>query len=741
MKNTIIIALSLLAPAVLSAAAPEQSAPVQKTLKAEHAAVVKAEANRIINPMAATRAHGLAASTSSEVVLNEDFQGWDGDKTNNAGWLPEGWSVKREKSAAGHPGWMVFKPSVYDEIKSTCMVFNFFDEEVDEWLVSPAVKVENGMELSWLSFPTPLYYFDPKYIDYENWVFSELSIINDMKVHVSTDGGLTWTQVKSVAEDYLGIKGYFELYSHTKYKSYVVDLSAFAGQTINVAFQVVGLPEGNSSLVDDVRVGYPQLNISYARPVGSLFFGLSAQDEYLPRSIMTVPVHRDVTFLNTSDDYDADFVWTYEDTEGVKTSTDADALTVKFSTNHESDFSSRNNLYEMPLLSAKADLRATTEFTYPYLLQAGGKGEYERYYTDTEESEVIDLGLGVIDPITEGSATYADIAVPYFGYNPSSDYFWSDYTFLENFPGYDIATNYNHLEKIGNLFFASEHPLVVSGVRVNGYGRLNREAVLKAEIFLLGEDFVMPDKAYATAICTGDDITITDRNATNHILSFNFKFDSPVVLSADLAPCYVVAFSGFRDADNVEYFSPEMSDKENPDGLGLGWTAHEMCYQGQVMPLSWSPVFNYTEELVAFYIMLDAVYPWLEGEQEIELNSEAPAVLALDSYYAADELTVEGAPEWLKVEATGRYGTTALKLSTTAGEPGTAVIKVSAPGVEKTVTVKNTGSSGLATIVAENLSEIEDIYTLSGVKVQGKPVPGVYIVRTTDGKTQKALLR
>lgn len=714
--------------------------PGEKQIEFKGAGLKERIANRNIDPTRARASQKITQISKERDVLHEDFEGWDKEDSE---WLPEGWSKERKVIAPGHNGWRAYAPlSGYEDISSKCMVFDVFNEPVDEWLITPEVKVADGMQLTWTTYISPLYYFDPDYIDYESFTFNEMHIINDVHVNISTDGGESWEMLKSIAEEFEGMTGYFDLYRLHGLRTYTIDLTDYAGKDIAVAFQVVGEREGNTAMVDDVIIGYPSIDVAYARPYGALFFGLTDTDEYVPASIMAVPVYSPVTYENISENDFASYIWSYEDTDGMNTSNAQDALTVTYRTNYESDFTSRNNLYEMPTLRAEADKHSATEFTYPYYVQAGGRGEYERYFVDSQTYELIDLDYGVSDPITEGVATWADIVVPYFGYNQESDRYWSDIMF-DGDPDLSMDDdNYSHLVKHGNLFFATDEPLVISGIRAHGYGRINPEARLTAEIYLVGDDFVIPEEPYVTAICTGDAITMVDRYATNYILTFNFSFDQPVVMSSDLSPYYFVAIGGFHDAENVEYYSPAMSATDSPDGMALGWFARENKLFGEKYAESWSPVYYYTNQLVSFYIGLDAVFPWLEAEQdEVETYDGVEATLNLDSYYRGNELTIKGLPEWLTAQASGRYGLTKVVFTSNSTEEKSATVSIEGPGVSKMITVKNTSVASVDRIDAADLNGVEEIYTLSGLRVNGDLVPGIYIVKRADGKVSKIYVK
>lgn len=754
MKNFLILPmLALFASAAVNAQSlsPVQSNPSEKkaTRKEAPAGVFKKAApelnfNKTINPYLTSRSKKVtakAAELPSGTVLFEDFE----DAVFEEGafyteYLPEGWSFNHVKSQADHLGWLVYAPYDASLFSSNAYVFNAFEEPVDEWLISPEVEIGEGMILSADIFNASIWYFDFTTVGF---YYMKGDIRNDFVIHISEDGGQTWNELYSMAKSMDNLQSYSEIFARFGFEKVAVDLNEYAGKKVKVGFQVVGNPESNAAGIDNIKIGLKELELSYDKPWGSLYFGITDTDIFVPASIMTVPVFHPVTFENSSYNKDASYYWTYETADGeTVTDSNEDALNITYTTNHTDESTSRNNLHKMPVLYGEAPNASLTSFTYSNFLQAGGRGEYEIHYTDVDQKEVLQLGLTVADPYTEGTQTYADIALPYFGYNVESDYYWSRYCFQ----GQQDENNWAKHIKIANLFFANDAPIVIEGVRANGYGQVTRNTKFTAEIYLLDEDFIIPDTPAYTAVCTGNDINIIDRNATNYILTLDFKFDEPVVISSEVAPYYVVAIGGFNDPDNVEYFSPEMSAYDNPSGLGLGWVAKEICFEGE-KGISWAPVYNHTseylregEQLISFFIMLDAAYPWLEGEDVVTVDAGTPAVLELDSYYPADELAIEGLPEWLKATASGRYGNAKVTFTSTGTENDCAEVTLSAPGVSKKVKVGGT-AAGIGSVESDGFDEKSTMFTIDGRRVDGTPAAGVYIVRRADGSAFKKVIR
>lgn len=784
--KTLLLSLSLFGATTLMVTAQDQpvmSMPVQKQIKSKAASTAKVlksakiagrlqekeiqlssglkmkvlqdirpAANRTINPdMHKTR---RAAIQKEGYVLIEDFEEWDGDMDNTA-WIPDGWTIDHKDSPESNRGWKMTKPfSSDDYISSKCMTYEMFDEEdveVDEWLITPEVTLQSGMQLSWESMPT-IYFYDWNPTNPTFQPVTKDDIINDIKVNVSTDGGVTWTTIFSMAEDWAerNKSSFFTLFNYSMLP-YTVSLENYAGKNIRVGFQFVGHGPCNTNFIDNVTIGLPPTQTSYSRPMSNLYFGLDEYDRNLPGSIMAGPVFQPIKYTNSTKTRKYESVWTYTDSEGEKTSTDQN-LVVTYTTDHTTPATSRNNWYEFPVLTATSATTAPEPFSYQGFFQAGGKGEFELTIKDddgTITNESLDLGLTVADAYSEGTATWADITVPYFGYNNESDRFWSRDMLGEDYVP-DDPDNWKHLEKIGNYHYSPESPIVIYGARINGYGKINRNGIkMKAEIYLLNATGTIPNEPAYVAECRPEDIIIVDRGGSNDFLSFNFRFDEPVVISKKEAYAYFVTITGFRDAENVEYFSPEMTEISTPTGLGLGWCGFKTLYQGDEppFPYTWSAVANYTkDELVSFFIMLDAAFPWLETDVEtLTLSEENVGTVMMDSYHHADDLTVEGMPEWLTVEKTGRYGETTLKFAA-RGVPEdkpTATVTVKGHGVNKTLSIDTSMTSIDRIIMDETANGPEAVYTLDGRRIDTSKAmqPGIYIIRTADGKTRKVIRR
>ncbi|MCH5245229.1 MAG: hypothetical protein J1E84_02105 [Muribaculaceae bacterium] len=504
-------------------------------------------------------------------------------------------------------------------------------------------------------------------------------------------------------------------------------------------------PAGNQlpGNVLNPTIGATPTKTAYSRPLSGLFFGLTETGKYLPTSIMVGPVYSTVAYTNKTTPATATYTWSYivdNKTAEVQTSTSRN-LSVSYKTDYTNAFTTRNNLYKFPTLTASTATTDPTDFTFEGFYQAGGRGEYET------DGKIENYGLTVVDPTNEGQTTYIDEAtgVPIFGYNKDSDKYWGLASLGED--DYDPENedfSFSHLEKFGNFFYTPNAPIVVTGIRTLAYGKVKPGAVFVGEIFALNAGMEIGEEPIVKAECKAEDITVIEQKDGLDFMSLSFTFDEPVVISKSTIPYFFATIGGFRDAENVEYYAPLMSDTDNPNSLGLGWIGRQTRYMETTLPLSWGPTPDFTDDkLVAFYIMLDATFPWLEsGESSLEITAQNPVSMTLDSYYDASELTFAGLPSWLSATATGRYDKTVVTFTATnvaADEEATVTIK--APGVSKDVKIV-TKSSGISTVTADEAAETGRIYTLTGRETSAEGLtPGVYIKRHADGKAEKIVIR
>lgn len=697
--------------------------------------IVSTTANKKINPFAK-----VPKTLPNGTVFAEDFEAWDGIDSS---WLPEGFAYDR-KSGRECEGWSMMSESEASQLISGVtgnVLFIKFDSEfLDEWVVMPEITLDGDMILSFDTFNDGLWYFSTENVNWETMQYEgEKVLAFDQKVMISEDGGENWTELKSLAADFADWS-FGDLMNGMDGASHRINvsLSEYAGKTVKLAYRYVGT-DGNSSFIDNISIGKPALELNYTNPLGTLFFGMSPETYTLNMSILAGPVYKPWYFMNNSYADGATYSWKYMNADSEwDVSDEQDMLEVTYKTDYTSDFTTRNNLFHTPVLSGSAPGYSDGEFTRGQYLQAGGKGEFEAKFS-TGETQFLNLGLGVIDPVNEGNTTVAAGFTPVFGYNSEVDKFWTDYTFGED--GGD-ENNYVKYEGYMNYFFNLDAPVVIKGLHTSGFAQLKEGARMKAKIIPLTDEGVPSEEALATAYCEYKDMLITpaeELGGTNDLVTFNFKFDEPIVMSSDVCMAYVVRISGFNDPENVEYFNPLMSAVSNPDGYAFGWISKTIVFEGEPRE-SFTAVANYLsgEALLSFYISLDAEFPWLEGPESVNIGSDGIATVTLDSSVAGEDLKFENLPSWLSASAEGIHNNTVVtfRLADVNQGANSATVTVAAPGVSHDITV-NAGASAVAGVESE--AAAAEIYSLSGVRVSDMKASGVYIVKDVKGNVHKVV--
>ncbi|MCX4331120.1 MAG: choice-of-anchor J domain-containing protein [Muribaculaceae bacterium] len=704
----------------------------------------------------AAKAAAVASRAAEELSLFESFEGWDGSSND---WTPEGWTVESKTGIDRSYGWTP-SGSVYEIVPSDGRVMygvNYSALQQDEWLISPAVTIEDGEELAYHVYLSPFYIFSIDNIDWDNMVYDGDKIVAEtLQVLAKPEGG-DWELLRDFANDYKD-KSIDELLDleFTGLQKRSEDLSAYVGKTVQFAFRVVGA-DGNTICIDEISVGLPSLdNVSYIEPASTLYWGLTREENFsgLMADIAIHPVFEPITWYNNSSEDNAVYTWTYTDpiTGREAHSDNAEELTLTFVPDYSTDEFKRNNFFRPPMLTATAPKATPASYMPGHVyMQAGGKAE--RTLEDGSEFEASLLSFAYntdgFAPLMVDEQTIGDYALPVFGYNVNSDRFWLNYS-IKN-PDDVIEGNFAHLEGLANLLMPTAAPLVVNGVTVYGFGKIADDAKFAATIYGVNEE-MSRDFESLTVIATdtimGSEVLGLDKGIRAS-LCFPFDFDESVVVKAtDKHPAYFVFFSGFR-SDKVDFFAPYQS-MPSGESYVLGYILNEIRLNGHgtfrgddpyynLKPMTYYANGDYYDPAGAFAIGLEAEYPWLTTDCEgLELGADdAEAVAMLGSYYDGSKLSVE-VPEGLSATVAGRYDECKLTVSRAGSNAVDGVVKVSGPGVEVTIPVKAV-QSGISEIIAGGNGAAE-IYDLSGRRVNCS-AKGIVIVKGADGNVSKSLLK
>ena len=717
-----------------------------------HAIAGKAKKESTINPSAVRRAPAKASQEG--VSFFESFEGYDGE---SALWAPEGWTIESngdatltdiEKWGAIDPAAFMGYLTAYDG--QYAMAIMFAEVPQDEWLIMPELTIAQDEELSFYVSSTPFFFYDSEKADWDLMDFTERVLTGDLEVLVKAEGETEYTKVYSWMEQFDDLS-FMELLEIDGYRKQTVDISAYAGKKISIAFRYYA-NNCNALTIDAVRIGYPALeDVSYMQPFETLYFGFDSQPGFgyvnLPAALYAV--NAPLTWTNMTWIDGATYSWDYHDpvTNEMEVSNEQDALTVTYAPDFTSDFTKRNNMYYPPVLRANKPGASEGTYTVNYMyLQAGGRPEFEVKDKEGNRS-IMDLTMFPFEPNTDGfyalaidDETIGDMSLPVFGYNSNVDQYWINYTYNGETPE---PGDYSHLNAIINFIYPPSEggKLVVEGANVYALGNFKEGADITFDLQLLSvsEEYV-PDAEHplATAQCSLADI-ISAEGSVHDLLTIPFTFDTPMVLD-NSNTAYVIRFSGFRN-EAVEYFAPVQSMMPNADGLCHGWLEFEKSITGFGVNKSYSPIANTEgpegECLNGFAIGLRGCYPYLTCETtEVTIPGNGDAVnIPMQSFYDGADLTIEGA-EGMDASIAGRYDATVLTLKGTANTPSAATIKVTAPGVSHTI--KTNFTSGIDAVGADSNAKVGDMFTPDGRRVNPDDAgAGIYVVKYSDGKVAK----
>lgn len=717
---------------------------LQKVQTANGLTVKRIVDNRRVNKTIKTadvkKATVKSEGTNDAITLNESFEGWDGV---TEGWLPEGWSIDSKTGAIETEtpiNWNVSSAGLYmPEPDGNYYAIIFFDVNTkDEWIITPVIDLPEYPSLYYKVLADPIFLFDLNYVDWDTFEFTEKHMAANLQVLVRVEGEEEWNVEKDYYEEYkdYSLNELFNLSTEELVKDQV-DLTAYKGKRIQVAFRYYGA-DGNTMVIDALIVSNPALEASYSWPLGTQFFGISANWVAFPLSVPVNPVNVPLTWYNTTEDYTADFTWEYDDPiTAERMSVNTTDLTLTYVPDYSSDFTCRSNMFFTPKLIASAEGSAPGEAqSYDYC-QFGGKAEWE------QSGNIFNFGLSSFDYQTEGFDIAVldndmDAGIPIYGYSNDVDQFWTDYTFQ----GQEEEGEGVKLTGIFNYYFTQEAPIVISGAWIHGKGQIGADAEFTLDIIPLTDEGELT-APIATAKCKGSDM-IMEEGGMQNFYTVPFTFAEPVVLSQMDCISYIVRLSGFNDPENVTWFAPYQSAFDNPDGYALGWIEKVITMGGETRS-SLSPLAYYTG-FQSFGIMLDAAYPWLDADtNEVTISTEGVAEVALGSYYDGSEFTAtltDGSelPAWLTVTTEGRYGNAKVTFTATGNEATSCNVKISAPGVNKVFYVSYDGTTGVEGVNAADGSAVKEVYNAMGQRVASdSDAKGIYLLRRSNGRVEKII--
>ncbi len=173
---------------------------------------------------------GTGLPKGGKALLSEGFEG---------AWPPPGWTVIQTHTGTSHPIPSYWSQTDYTVHSGTYAAGLWWDYgHQDEWLITPAVLLDGACFLSFWTY---------------GWEGSTHG--DHYYVKVSTDGGTSWDVVFDLSELTLGDWNAWDY-------PYTIDLSAYSGQVVNIAFHAQDPPDNDGLwyiwVIDDVYLNpYP----------------------------------------------------------------------------------------------------------------------------------------------------------------------------------------------------------------------------------------------------------------------------------------------------------------------------------------------------------------------------------------------------------------------------------------------------------------------------------------------------
>ena len=191
--------------------------------------------------------------------------------------------------------------------------------EQDEWLITPAFTPKANENLYFIAAIEQLsvYNIGEGFFDWSTGAFTKRECVNNLMVMLSTDDGKNWTEVWNYEKDFLSKKSDQDVYySKFDYAPFSVDLTAYRGKSVKVAFRYWRVKDnmcGNSMCLDGIMVGIPESEACYVRPNGGLMTGFSQDYLAMNSSFMVLPPYVRNKWFNASGTYADTFEWEFAD--------------------------------------------------------------------------------------------------------------------------------------------------------------------------------------------------------------------------------------------------------------------------------------------------------------------------------------------------------------------------------------------------------------------------------------------
>lgn len=662
---------------------------------------------------------------ATDAALSESFEGWQ--ESYGMDWIPEGWTeinTEANKPTAEmvahninntwycyYTGDGYWTPKTTDGEKDCFIHFTYSSSYTDdsgntievtaapqdEWLITPTVSVKAGQNLYFsLAFDLGSAYN----FDWNTMAYNRGTVENNLDVRVSTDDGATWTRVWDAVEDVaskLTDEELYNLMTVLEFNNYAVDLSAYAGKDIKIAFRYTNIGtgySGNSAVLDAVFVGAPQPEAKYDLPIGSLLGGLSESFYVTNESVTLMPAYTDVQWTDASNSYTDRVEWNF----GPGNMTEE--IIIKDERNPLMSY--RHTTEGMPTLVAYND-NGSDRFTWgetdtyaPYI-QYGGK------ITDSG----IDFGVSNYDYQHKGVATH-QFSEGHYCFGTGSDEDW----------GGALVSVANVFEKplaplfVNKMYMSlqvldadedAEFDLYVHGIDDYGYmaDTLARAKAKMSDVTKRGSYINLPFKFYTI-------------DANGQQKDTTFVLDSPVL----------VEVTGFAGNSKVRSFSAMSQNNNHDSGMNYAYAAFNLTDKNGNVKKYWYSASDILNDFnSSLLISFDAVYSFIHSDNdEITIPMDGGSVSdEVETYYGAADwtATIDGVQYSLATPLTVDWLTITPSYSTSDSDNTTFYAPATTAEREMDVTIECRGASQTFHVKQGNAAGI------STTKVATKPLVSV----------------
>lgn len=466
-------------------------------------------------------------------------------------------------------------------------------------------------------------------------------------------------------------------YTHP-YIPVLVDMNAYAGKSVKVAFRYVG-QSGESMLIDEVTIGAVTPVASYERPAGTFYAGLSYDFMNLKSNFLYGPRKQELTWYNTTE-VASSYSWEYADPSDVEqmlTSSDANLVTPVY----EEDVIVVN----APALTASVGSSNSTPFKLTDYMQYGGN-----VFAMAESGDLINMDACIFNYPAYMRDEIRMSSGDVFGYNSDIDATWSR-----------LLGETCTLDGVGTIIEKPKAPYALSYCFVRLYGdAISDNTVFKATVYRLTDEGTIGEELASGTTTKAEFYRPSPESWMTAIFQFEKKtglFTEPVSLTVDY-PIVIKLSAEVTDTDNFSYAG--MFDPEESTGQSYVFLKDA---QGQTIYVPTTALTftmgsdGSTATMTDFSISFDAAFTWVDCEEN---SYEAPEeggskTFNVSSYYELSEAVAtiegEGLNDWYTVtpgEFNAETAITPVEVTVKALPAGTDVrassFTIAIPGSSKT---------------------------------------------------------